>query len=203
MPTEIPVGVPSQLVERRPDVRAAEAQLHAATASVGVAIANMLPQITITGQIGNVATEGTQVFAGMNEFWTIGASLSQTLFAGGTLYHRERAARAGVDIAGAQYRQAVLTAFQNVADALRALAADADAVTLQEHAYQASSASLEIARQQYGLGAVGYLALVSAQQSYQQAIIGRAQALMNRYADTAALYQALGGSAPEPPKNSR
>ncbi len=203
MPIEIPVGIPSQLVERRPDVRAAGAQLHAATASVGVAIANMLPQITITGQLGNVATEGSQVFAGMNEFWTIGASLSQTLFAGGTLYHKERAARAGVDIAGAQYRQAVLTAFQNVADALRALAADADAVALQERAYQASSASLGITRQQYGLGAVSYLALVSAQQAFQQAVIGRAQALMNRYADTAALYQALGGSAPEPSQKSR
>ena len=197
---QIPVGVPSQLVERRPDVRAAEAQLHAATAAVGVAIANMLPQITLTGQIGNVATNGSQVFSGMNEFWTVGASLTQTLFAGGTLYHKERAARAGIDIAGAQYRQAVLTAFQNVADALRALAADADAVQLQERAYKASSASLEITRQQFALGAVSYLALINAQQSYQQAIIGRAQALMNRYADTAALCQALGGSAPPPQK---
>ena len=198
MPAEIPVGVPSELVQHRPDVRAAQAQLHAATAEVGVAIANMLPQITITGQIGNVATQGTQVFSDMNEFWTLGASLSQTLFAGGTLYHKERAARAGIDIAGAQYRQAVLTAFQNVADALRALAADADAVTLEERGFQASSASLEIAKQQYGLGAVGYLALVSAQQTYQQAAIGRAQALMNRYSDAAALFQALGGSAPDP-----
>src|ERR1019366_4676350 len=124
----------------------------------------------------------------MNEFWTVGASLSQTLFAGGTLLHRERAARAGVDIAGAQYRLAVLTAFQNVADALRA----------QERAYTASMASLAIARQQFDLGAVSYLALLIAQQTYQQAVIGRAQALMNRYIDTAALYQALGGSASAP-----
>jgi NodT family efflux transporter outer membrane factor (OMF) lipoprotein len=203
LPAELPVGVPSRLVELRPDVRAAEAQLHSATAAVGVAIANMLPQITLTGQIGNVATNGSQIFSGMNEFWTAGASLTQTLFAGGTLYHKERAARAGIDIAGAQYRQAVLTAFQNVADALRALAADADAVRLQERAYQASSASLEITRQQFGLGAVSYLALINAQQSYQQAIIGRAQALMNRYADTAALCQALGGSAPERPEKLR
>ena len=128
LPGEIPIGVPSKLVERRPDVRAAEAQLHAATAAVGVAIANMLPQITLSGAIGNVSTQTGQLFSGMNEFWTVGASLSQTLFAGGTLYHRERAARAGVDLAGAEYRLAVLTAFQNVADALRALAADADAV---------------------------------------------------------------------------
>jgi len=196
LPAEIPVGVPSQLVERRPDVRAAEAQLHAATAAVGVAIANMLPQITLSGTIGSVATQSSQIFSGMNEFWTVGASLSQTLFAGGTLYHRERAARAGVDIAGAQYRLAVLTAFQNVADALRALAADADAVRTQERAYAASKQSLAIARQQFALGAFSYLALLNAQQSYQQAASGRAQALMNRYADTAALYQALGGVAP-------
>jgi len=132
----------------------------------------------------------------MNEFWTVGASLSQTLFAGCTLYHRERAARAGIDIAGAQYRLAVLTAFQNVADALRALAADADAVQAQERAFDASTRSLAIARQQLSLGAVSSLALLNAQQSLQQAIMGRAQALMNRYADTVALYQALGGTAP-------
>jgi NodT family efflux transporter outer membrane factor (OMF) lipoprotein len=198
LPSQIPVGVPAQLVERRPDVRAAEAQLHAATAAVGIAIANMLPQITLSGAIGNVATQTNQIFTGMNEFWTVGASLSQTLFAGGTLLHRERAARAGVDIAGAQYRLAVLTAFQNVADALRALAADGDAVRAQERAYTASMASLAIARQQFDLGAVSYLALLIAQQTYQQAVIGRAQALMNRYIDTAALYQALGGSAPAP-----
>jgi NodT family efflux transporter outer membrane factor (OMF) lipoprotein len=199
LPSQIPVGVPAQLVERRPDVRAAEAQLHAATAAVGIAIANMLPQITLSGAIGNVATQTNQMFTGMNEFWTVGASLSQTLFAGGTLLHRERAARAGVDIAGAQYRLAVLTAFQNVADALRALAADGDAVRAQERAYTAATASLAIARQQFDLGAVSYLALLIAQQTYQQAVIGRAQALMNRYIDTAALYQALGGSAPAPP----
>jgi NodT family efflux transporter outer membrane factor (OMF) lipoprotein len=196
LPIVIPVGVPSQLVERRPDVRAAEAQLHAATAEVGVSIANMLPQITLTGTFGNASTNLSSLFTDATEFWSAGASLTQTLFAGGTLYHRERAARAGLDIAGAQYRTAVLTAFQNVADSLRALAADADAVQAEEHAYGAALASLNIARQQVDLGAVSYLVLLNAQQTYQQAVIGRAQALANRYADTAALYQALGGSAP-------
>jgi NodT family efflux transporter outer membrane factor (OMF) lipoprotein len=197
-PTQIPVGVPAQLVERRPDVRAAEAQLHSATAAVGVAIANMLPQITLTGTLGNVSSQTNQLFSGMNEFWTVGASLSQTLFQGGTLLHRERAARAGVDISGAQYRLAVLTAFQNVADALRALTADGDALLAQQRAYEASKQSLAIARQQFELGGFSYLALLIAQQTYEQALIGRAQALMNRYLDTAALYQALGGSAPSP-----
>jgi NodT family efflux transporter outer membrane factor (OMF) lipoprotein len=195
LPTAIPVGVPAQLVERRPDVRAAEAQLHAATAAVGVSIANMLPQITLTGAIGNAATETNMLFTSLTEFWSAGASLTQTLFAGGTLYHRERAARAGLDVAGAQYRTAVLTAFQNVADALRALAADGESVRAQERYYVASSASLAIARQQFDLGAVSYLALLNAEQSYQQAVIGRAQAQTSRYADTAALFEALGGAS--------
>jgi NodT family efflux transporter outer membrane factor (OMF) lipoprotein len=196
LPTEIPLGVPAELVERRPDVRAAEAQLHAATAQVGVAIANMLPQITLTGALGNTSTQAADLFKNYTEFWTLGASLSQTLFSGGTLYHRERAARAGLDLAGAQYRSAVLTAFQNVADALRALASDADASRAQERAYQASLASLTIAHQQFDLGAVSYLSLLTAEQTYQQAIVGRAQAQTNRYADTAALFEALGGRAP-------
>jgi NodT family efflux transporter outer membrane factor (OMF) lipoprotein len=196
LPTEIPLGVPAQLVERRPDVRAAEAQLHSATAQVGVAIANMLPQITLTGAIGNTATQTGDLFKSFTEFWTAGASLSQTLFAGGTLYHRERAARAGLDLAGAQYRSAVLTAFQNVADALRALASDADAVRAEERAYHAAQASLNIAHQQFELGAVSYLSLLTAEQTYQQAIVGRAQAQTSRYADTAALFEALGGWAP-------
>ena len=196
LPATVPLGVPSKLVERRPDVRAAEAQLHAATANVGIAIANMLPQITLSGSLGSVATESAKIFAAQSEFWSAGANLSQTLFAGGTLYHRELAARAALDQAGAEYRAAVLTAFQNVADALRALAADADAEQSADRAATLSRASLEIADHQYQLGAVSYLSLLSAQQIYQQALVGRAQARTNRYADTAALFQALGGSAP-------
>jgi NodT family efflux transporter outer membrane factor (OMF) lipoprotein len=196
LPATIPLSVPSKLVDRRPDVRAAEAQLHAATANVGVAIANMLPQITLSGSLGSVATESGKIFSGQSEFWSAAASLSQTVFAGGTLLHRERAARAALDQAGAAYRAAVLTAFQNVADALRALAADADAVQAADRAATLSRASLDIARRQYELGAVSYLSLLSAQQTYQQAMIGRAQARTNRYVDTAALFQALGGRAP-------
>ena len=195
LPLSIPVSVPSKLVERRPDVRAAEEQLHAATANVGVAMANMLPQITLSGSLGSVATQTGEIFAGQSEFWSIGASLSQTLFAGGTLLHRERAARAALDQAGDEYREAVLTAFQNVADALRALAADADAVRAADRAAALSQTSLDIARRQYQIGAVSSLWLLSAQQTYQQALVNRAQARTNRYVDTAALFQALGGHA--------
>jgi len=194
LPADLPLGVPSQLVERRPDVRAAEAQLHAATAQVGVAIANLLPQVTITGNAGSSATAMADLFKSGTRFWSVGASLTQTLFAGGTLIHRKRAADAALDQAGALYRAAVLTAFQNVADALHALDADADAMGAAARAEDAGRRSLDVVRHQLELGSVSYLALVGAEQTYQQALISLTQARANRYADTAALFQALGGS---------
>jgi NodT family efflux transporter outer membrane factor (OMF) lipoprotein len=194
LPADLPLGVPSQLVERRPDVRAAEAQLHAATAQVGVAIASLLPQVTLTGNIGSSATAMGDLFKPGTGFWSLGASLSQTLFEGGTLIHRKRAADAALDQAGALYRTAVLTAFQNVADALHALDTDADALGAAARAESAAQKSLDVVRQQLELGSVSYLALVNAEQTYQQALISLTQARANRYADTAALFQALGGS---------
>jgi NodT family efflux transporter outer membrane factor (OMF) lipoprotein len=199
LPVDLPLGVPSQLVERRPDVRAAEAQLHAATAQVGVAIANMLPQFTITGDIGSSATAMSDLFKAGTGFWSIGASATQTLFAGGTLLHRKRAADAALDQAGAMYKSAVLTAFQNVADALHALAADADALNAASRAESAAGKSLAVARHELELGSVSYLALLNAEQAYDQALITLIQARASRFADTAALFQALGGSvAPAP-----
>ncbi len=194
LPTDLPLGVPSQLVERRPDVRAAEAQLHAATAQVGVAIANLLPQVTITGDIGSTATLLSDLFKPGTGFWTLGANAAQTLFDGGTLIHRKRAADAALEQAAAQYRSAVLTAFQNVADALHALDSDADALNAASRAEQAARKSLGVAHHQLELGSVSYLALVNSQQTYEQAVVSLAQARANRYADTAALFQALGGS---------
>ncbi len=194
LPTDLPLGIPSQLVERRPDVRAAEAQLHAATAQVGVATANLLPQLTITGDIGSSATAMGNLFKAGTGFWSIGANATQTLFAGGTLLHRKRAADAALDQAGAMYQSAVLTAFQNVADALHALDTDADALNAASRAMSASQKSLDVVRHQLELGSVTYLALLNAEQSYQQAVVSLAQARANRYADTAALFQALGGS---------
>ncbi|MFI4889286.1 MAG: efflux transporter outer membrane subunit [Steroidobacterales bacterium] len=199
LPTDLPLGVPSQLVQRRPDVRAAEAQLHAATAQVGVAVANFFPQLTITGGFGSTATSTADLFRAGTGFWSIGASLSQTLFAGGTLVHRKRAADAALDQAGALYQAAVLTAFQNVADALNAIQSDADAIGAAARAAAAADKSLAVVRKQLELGAVSYLALVSAEQTDAQATIALAQARTNRYMDTAALFQALGGSiAPVP-----
>jgi NodT family efflux transporter outer membrane factor (OMF) lipoprotein len=194
LPVDLPLGVPSQLVERRPDVRAAEAQLHAATAQVGVAIANMLPQFTITGDIGSSATAMSDLFKAGTGFWSVGANATQTLFAGGTLIHRKRAADAALDQAAAMYKSAVLTAFANVADAMHALDTDADALNASSRAEAAADSSLSVARQQLDLGSVSYLALVVSEQTYQQALISLIQARAARFADTAALFQALGGS---------
>jgi NodT family efflux transporter outer membrane factor (OMF) lipoprotein len=198
LPTDLPLGIPSQLVERRPDVRAAEAQLHAATAQVGVTIANLLPQLTITGDIGSTATLVSDLFKLGTRFWSIGANASQTLFEGGTLIHRKRAADAALDQAGALYQSAVLTAFQNVADALHALDTDAAAIVAASLAATAAKQSLDVVRRQLELGSVSYLALVTAEQSYQQATISLTQSRVNRYLDTAALFQALGGSISPP-----
>jgi NodT family efflux transporter outer membrane factor (OMF) lipoprotein len=194
LPADLPLGVPSQLVERRPDVRAAEAQLHAATAQVGVAIANMLPQFVITGDIGSSATAMSDLFKAGTGFWSIGANASQTLFAGGTLLHHKRAAEAALDQAGATYKSVVLTAFQNVADALHALDTDADALNAAGRAENAAQRSLAVARDQLKLGSVSYLALLNAEQTYQESLITLTQARTNRLADTAALFQALGGA---------
>jgi NodT family efflux transporter outer membrane factor (OMF) lipoprotein len=194
LPVDLPLGVPSQLVERRPDVRAAEAQLHAATAQVGVAIANMLPQFTITGDIGSSATAMSDLFKAGTGFWGVGANATQTLFAGGTLIHRKRAADAALDQAAAMYKSAVLTAFANVADAMHALDTDADALNAASRAAAAADLSLSVARQQLELGSVSYLALIVSEQTFQQAVISLIQARAARFADTAALFQALGGS---------
>jgi NodT family efflux transporter outer membrane factor (OMF) lipoprotein len=194
LPVELPLGVPSRLVERRPDVRAAEAQLHSATAQVGVSIANMLPQIVITADAGSAATLMSDLFKQGTRFWSVGADATQTLFAGGTLLHKKRAADAALDQAAAAYRLAVLTAFQNVADALHALDADADALNVASRAEQSAQKSLAVAHRQLELGSVSYLALLSSQLAYQQALVSVAQARTNRFADTVALFQALGGS---------
>jgi NodT family efflux transporter outer membrane factor (OMF) lipoprotein len=193
LPEELPITIPAQLVRQRPDVLAAEEQMHSASAQVGVAIANMLPQITLTGNEGGASTQFGQLFAAGNTFWAGGASLTQTLFAGGALLHKERAARAMLDQAGAQYRSAVLTAFQNVADTLTALQLDAQALSASARAERAAKESLVTVRRNVELGSVGYLALLNAQQTYQQAVLNLAQAQANRYTDTAALFQALGG----------
>jgi len=193
LPQDLPVSLPSTLVEHRPDVRAAEANLQAASALIGVAVAARLPQFTINATAGGLATDIGQMFADSNPFWIVAGTVSQTLFAGGTLLHRQRAAEAAFEQAAAQYRSTVITGFQNVADALYAVRHDADTLKAAVGAERAATVTRDITAKQLQLGAVNYLALLSAQSTYQQALVTRVQAQASRLADTAALFQALGG----------
>lgn len=193
LPQDLPVSLPSALVRQRPDVRASEALLHEASAQVGVATANQYPQITLSGSYGSAATRINDMFSGDAVFWNLAAGLSQPIFNGGALSARRRAAIAAYDQAEAQYRATVLTAFQNVADSLRALDSDAATLKAQVEVEALASEELNLITQQYRLGAVSHLALLDAERSYQQARIGLVQARAARYADTAALFQALGG----------
>lgn len=193
LPTELPISLPAQLVEQRPDVRAAEEQLHAASAEVGVAIAARLPDVQINASFGRAATKSGELFGAGNGFWNLGATITQPLFDGGTLKHKQRAAEAGYRQAAAQYRGTVITAMQNVADVLHAIEADADALRAAQRAERAASQSLEIARRQLALGDISQSQLLTAQLAWQQARIALVQAQAGRYSDTVALFQALGG----------
>ena len=193
LPLDLPVSLPGKLIEQRPDVRAAEANMHSASALIGVAVAARLPQITLTANFGNSANSAANMFTPGTNFWTLAGGLTTPIFDFGTLLHKQRAAQAAFDQAAAQYKGTVLTAFQNVADALRALQADADALKAAVASERAAARSLEIVRRQLELGQVAYLALLNAQNTYQQARLSLVQAEANRLADTAALFQALGG----------
>jgi NodT family efflux transporter outer membrane factor (OMF) lipoprotein len=193
LPQTVPVSLPSQLVEHRPDVRAAEEQLHAACAQAGVASANMLPQFTLAASGGSMTTQISQLFRPGTGFWTLLGGITQPVFDGGTLLHKKRSAEAAYDQAAAQYRSTVIAAFQNVADTLQALQFDADGLQSAFDAERASAESLDIARHQLTLGDISYLSLLSAEQGYQQAALLLVQAQASRYSDTVALFQALGG----------
>jgi NodT family efflux transporter outer membrane factor (OMF) lipoprotein len=193
LPAALPVSLPSRLVEQRPDVRAAEANLHAATAQVGVAIANRLPNITLTANAGGASTSLSNLFSQGNGFWGLAADVAQPVFQGGTLLHRQKAAEAMLGQAKAQYRAAVLGAFQNVADTLEALQADSRALAATAKAEESAESALAITRRQLALGQVSGPSVLLAEQAYQQAVVGRLQAEAARYADTVALFQALGG----------
>ena len=194
LPRELPVSLPSNLVRQRPDIQSVAAQLHAASALIGVAIAAQLPQFTLTANAGTVANQIGQLFiTPETAFWTVAGNVAQTIFDAGTLLHRKRAADAAFDEAAAMYRSTVITAFQNVADTLHAIQSDADTLKAAVAAERAAFKSLEIARRQLQLGAIGYLGLLTTENTYQTALIALVQAQAARYADTAALFQALGG----------
>jgi NodT family efflux transporter outer membrane factor (OMF) lipoprotein len=203
LPGTLPISLPSALVRQRPDILASEALLHQASAQVGVATAAMYPQLTLSASYGTQALTPAQALRASSAIWSIGAGLTQPLFHGGQLRAQRRAAEAAYEQADAQYRETVLLAFQNVADALRALDHDATGLRAQTDAWNAARDSLALTREQYRVGAVGYLSLLDAQRQYQQTVVSLAQARAARYADTAALFQALGGgwwNADTPPR---
>jgi NodT family efflux transporter outer membrane factor (OMF) lipoprotein len=192
LPEDIPVSVPSELVRQRPDIRAAEALLHQASAQIGVATANLYPQITLTGSFGAQSNQLHSLFAGPS-VWSIGAGLLQPLFHGGQLEAERRAAIDAYEAAQAQYQETVLQGFRNVADALRALEEDARTVKAQAEAETLARERLDLTRKQYQLGGTSYLALLDAQRQYNLAQFALVLVQGNRYADTAALFEALGG----------
>ena len=204
LPQNLPLSLPAKLVEQRPDIRQAAANLQVSSAQIGVAVANRLPVINLTANMGSSAsllsgkdngydTPKVGLFTPGTGFWTLAGSLTQPIFDGFTLLHRERAARAAYDQAEAQYRSTVITAFQNVADTLRALQTDADGLKASVAADLAATESLKITRRQLELGQVAYVALLTAEQAALQTRIALVQARANRLADTAALFQSLGG----------
>ncbi|MGD0865106.1 MAG: efflux transporter outer membrane subunit [Rhizomicrobium sp.] len=193
LPEEIPVTLPSKLVAQRPDVLQAEENLHSASAQIGVAEANRLPNLQLTADVGATALMIGQTFAPGTGFWEIGAQLAAPIFDGGNLMHQEHAARDAYIQALEQYRSTVQTAFQNVADTLAALEQDALALKTAAAAEDAAKVTLDLSERQLKDGYTNYLAVLNAEQAYQQARINRLQAQANRFADTAALFQALGG----------
>jgi NodT family efflux transporter outer membrane factor (OMF) lipoprotein len=193
LPSELPLSLPSELAHQRPDIRAAEALLVQAAARVGVATANLYPQITLTATGGSLASRGGDLLSSGTGFYLLGASLAQPIFHGDELQAKRRSAVAAYEQASAAYQEAVLQGFQNVADTLRAL--ESDAVKLKERADAAAHARNyhEIVSARYSAGGVSFLALLDAQRKLRGARIDQTQAIADRYADSAALLQALGG----------
>jgi NodT family efflux transporter outer membrane factor (OMF) lipoprotein len=193
LPRELPLSVPSALVRQRPDVRAAEAQLHEASAQIGVTTAALYPQITLSAGVDRQSLKLDKLFDTGTTGWSLAAGLVQPIFNGGALRAKKRAAVAAYDAAQAQYQSTVLNAFLAVANALRAIDTDAEAVTANADAERLANETLDLVQRQYQLGAVSYLSSLDAQRTYLSTRVALVQARADRFTDTAALFQALGG----------
>jgi NodT family efflux transporter outer membrane factor (OMF) lipoprotein len=193
LPGDLPVTLPSQLVRQRPDILAAEAQLHSASAEIGVATAALFPSFTLNGSYGVGSNSTGNLFKNNSSFWNLGANISAPLFHGGTLWYGRQAAIDAYQISLANYRQTVLSAFAQVADTLRALEHDAESVKAQAHAVDAADEAMQLTNANYQAGTANFLQVIIANGLYHQAKIGYLQALAQRYQDTAALFVALGG----------
>lgn len=204
LPEQLPLSLPSQLLEQRPDIRAAEANLMAASAAIGVAEAKRFPQFTISADIGSAANQVENLFSPGGGIWSLGGDLAVTIFDAGTLEHKEESARASFDQAVATYRKTVLAGYKDVADTLRALDADAKALQAQTEAEHSAAESLKLAEAQYTAGSISYTELLDSQNAEEKAKLALVQAEAARLSDTAALFQALGGGwlNKEQPKDS-
>jgi NodT family efflux transporter outer membrane factor (OMF) lipoprotein len=196
LPLEVPVNLPSELAHRRPDILAAEAQLHAATSAVGVAQSNLYPKIQLSASVGQQSLKPGQLFNGASTAWNVMAGITAPLFDGGTLRAEKRAAVDAMHASAANYEQTVLEAFAQVADLLEGLEHDADQLDAQDQAQRAAQSSLELARISYKEGNAGVLQVLDAERSYQQARLGYVRAMAQRYLDTVQLFLALGGTSP-------
>ncbi|HYL32579.1 MAG TPA: efflux transporter outer membrane subunit [Stellaceae bacterium] len=208
LPADVPVSLPSALVHQRPDILAAEAELHAASASVGVAAAQLYPDITLTATVEQIGLAPHTLLTAGDNVWNFGAGVTTPLFHGGALRAQERAAEDNFDSARATYQQVVLQSFAQVADTLDALAHDTRLLGEQRAALDSSRRSLDLTRRAYQAGDVALLQVLDASRLYQRARLGYAQAEAQRYVDTAQLFLAMGGgwwergdltqAAPEP-----
>ena len=193
LPGDLPVTLPSELVRQRPDILAAEARLHSASAEIGVATAALFPNFTLNGAYGQTNTSLNDFFKNTASFWSLGANAATPLFHGGTLWFKRRAAIESYNQALADYRQTVLAAFAQVADTLRALEHDAESVRAQSQSLSAAKEALSLIQANYEAGTVNYLQVLTADNQYHQANIGYLQAQALRLQDTVALFTALGG----------
>lgn len=193
LPRDLPLTVPSLLVRQRPDIRSAENQVHLACANVGVATANMLPNVTLSASGGSQALALSALYGPQTVAWSVAASITGPIFDAGSLFHTKESKVAALEQASAKYRSTVITSFQNVADSLRAIQSDAELLKAQVAAEKAAADSLEISLAQYRGGATNYLNVLNAQQTLLNARTNRVKAQASRYADTVALYQSLGG----------
>jgi NodT family efflux transporter outer membrane factor (OMF) lipoprotein len=193
LPSELPVSLPSELVRQRPDILVAEATAHAASANVGVATAALLPSITLSGAREASSNSASTLFPPNGKAWSIGADANVPLFEGGTLWYRRKASIESYRAAMADYRQTVLSAFEQVADTLRALDHDAQTLAAEEEALAAADQALHLIEANYQAGVANYLEVLNADAQYHQAKINELQAIAVRYQDTVALFAAVGG----------
>src|SRR6185503_11607599 len=193
LPEEIPVTLPSELARQRPDILAAESRLHAASAAIGVATADLFPKLTLSGSLGTQALTTAALFSSPASAWALAADVAQPIFQGGTLRAQRRAAIAAYDASLATYQQTVLQGFQQVADLLSALAHDRESTDAQRALFDSAHEALRIQRIGYEAGKTDALRLIDAQRSFQQASLGLARARAQHIQDSALLVVALGG----------